>query len=213
MNNGQMCLAGSRIFVQRPIADRFLGAFEQRVKALRIGDPLVAGTEIGPMINAAQRDRLKRYAASGLGQNATLLAGGKDFEGFDRGFFAVPTVMLAPDNSLAICQEEIFGPFATIQIFDEEGDVVSRANDSVFGLVGYIWTRDLERALRVSADLRTGTVLVNTPIVRDLRTGFGGYKQSGLGREGGNGSRAMFTEMKSTIIARGKRSLPRLGLS
>jgi 5-carboxymethyl-2-hydroxymuconic-semialdehyde dehydrogenase/aminomuconate-semialdehyde/2-hydroxymuconate-6-semialdehyde dehydrogenase len=213
MNNGQMCLAGSRIFVERSISDRFIDAFVKRVKAMRIGDPLVAGTEIGPMINAAQRHRLERYAASGLGQNATLLAGGKRCETFDNGFFVEPTVMLAPDNNLAICQEEIFGPFATIQVFEEEDDVVTRANDSVFGLVGYVWTRDLERALRVSSDLRTGTVLVNTPIVRDLRTGFGGYKQSGLGREGGKGSQAMFTEMKTTIIARGKRMLPRLGLS
>jgi 5-carboxymethyl-2-hydroxymuconic-semialdehyde dehydrogenase/aminomuconate-semialdehyde/2-hydroxymuconate-6-semialdehyde dehydrogenase len=213
MNNGQMCLAGSRIFVERSVSDRFIDAFVKRVQAMRIGDPLIAGTEVGPMINAAQRDRLEHYAASGLGQNATLLAGGRRWENSNTGFFVEPTVMLAPDNSLAICQEEIFGPFATIQIFDDEEEVVTRANDSDFGLVGYIWTHDLERALRVSTDLRTGTVLVNTPIVRDLRTGFGGYKQSGLGREGGKGSQAMFTEMKTTIIARGKRTIPRLGLS
>lgn len=212
MNNGQMCLAGSRIFVHRSVADAVIGEFVSRTKALRIGDPFDAGTEIGPMINAAQLDRVQSYVASGLAEGAELLAGGKLCEGPGGGFYLQPTVMLAPSNVLAICQEEIFAPFATFQIFDDEDEVIARANDSRFGLVGYVWTQDLERAMRVSGRLRTGTVLVNTPIMRDLRTGFGGVRQSGLGREGAKGSRAMFTEMKSTIIALQAPALPRLGV-
>ncbi|MEM8590542.1 MAG: aldehyde dehydrogenase [Pseudomonadota bacterium] len=212
MNNGQMCLAGSRIFVQRGIADGFIERFAERTRALRIGDPMAKATEIGPMINRAQCERMTRYAESGQREGATLLAGGDRDTGFNTGTYAAPTAMLAPDNSLGICQEEIFGPFATLQIFDEEEDVVARANDSAFGLVGYVWTEGLDRALRVSSGLRTGTVLVNTPIVRDLRTGFGGFKQSGLAREGAQGSRAMFTEMKTTIIARERRRFPHMGL-
>lgn len=213
MNNGQMCLAGSRIFVDRKISDRFIDSFTRRVQALKIGDPATEGTEIGPMINQAQLDRMERYAGNGLGEGATLLAGGHRCAGQNTGYFFEPTAMLAPSNALAICQEEIFGPFATLQVFDEEEEVIAKANESDFGLVGYVWTEDLNRSMRVASSLRTGTVLVNTPIVRDLRTGFGGYKQSGLGREGAKGSQAMFTEMKTTIIAREPRRIPRLGLA
>ena len=213
MNNGQMCLAGSRIFVQRPVAELFIERFAQRTAQMRVGDPLSKETEIGPMINRAQCERMLRYAESGAGEGARLLTGGKLHGQSNGGFFAEPTAMLAPDNDIAICREEIFGPFATLQVFDEEEEAVARANDSDFGLVGYVWTEGLERGLRVSSALRTGTVMVNTPIVRDLRTGFGGYKMSGLGREGARGSRAMFTEEKATIIARGKRRFPHMGLN
>ncbi len=210
MNNGQMCLAGSRLFVQESIADRFIEEFTTRTKALRIGDPFDPATEIGPMINAAQVERVMGYVDRGLSEGATLIAGGARIEDRD-GFYIEPTAMLAESNALAICQDEIFAPFATLQTFASEEDVTERANDSLFGLVGYVWTADLERALRMSRQLATGTVLVNTPIMRDLRTGFGGVRQSGLGREGAKGSRAMFTEMKSTIIALEQPKLPRMG--
>tara|TARA_R110000751_G_scaffold307857_3_gene432922 strand:- start:69468 stop:70976 length:1509 start_codon:yes stop_codon:yes gene_type:complete len=213
MNNGQMCLAGSRLFVERKIADRFIEQFVARTRALRIGDPLLEATEIGPMINQAQMDRVMRYVDSGSGEGAQLLAGGRRHGESNDGLYIEPTIMQAPSNSLAICQEEIFAPFATLQIFDDEEDVIARANDSAFGLVGYVWSQNLERAMRSAARLRTGTVMVNSPIMRDLRTGFGGVKQSGLGREGAKGSRAMFTEMKSTIIALEAPALPRMGIA
>ncbi|MFY0634323.1 MAG: aldehyde dehydrogenase [Vannielia sp.] len=210
MNNGQMCLAGSRLFVQESVADRFIEEFTARTKALRVGDPFDPATEIGPMINAAQVERVMSYVESGRAEGATLLAGGASIEGRD-GFYIEPTAMQAESNALAICQEEIFAPFATLQTFTDEEEVTERANDSMFGLVGYVWTADLERALRMSRRLATGTVLVNTPIMRDLRTGFGGIRQSGIGREGAKGSRAMFTEMKSTIVALERPALPRMG--
>ena len=213
MNNGQMCLAGSRILVARSVAEPFVERFAERVRALRLGDPFDPATEIGPMIDDAQRERMAAYARSGAAEGARLLTGGgARAEGFERGFYAEPTAMLAPDNDLAICREEIFGPFATLQIVEDEEEAIARANDSKFGLVGYVWSAGLERALRVASALRTGTVMVNTPILRDLRTAFGGYKRSGLGREGAEGSRAMFTETKTTIVARERRRFPRMGL-
>lgn len=209
-NNGQMCLAGSRIFVQRAVADRFIDAFTRRAAAMRLGDPLVAGTELGPMISQAQRDRIVDYVGIGKADGAELLTGGKP-AALERGYFVEPTVMLATDNASRLCQEEIFGPFATLQVFDTEEEVVTLANESKFGLAGYLWSEGLTRAHRVAKALRTGTVWINTPMMRDLRSAFGGYKESGLGREGGKGCQAMYTEEKSTILATDPKPLIKLG--
>ncbi|MCC5978207.1 MAG: aldehyde dehydrogenase [Salinarimonas sp.] len=210
-NNGQMCLAGSRIFVQRPIAERFMEAFVARMQSIRIGDPLGVGTELGPMINAAQKQRMIDYVGIGEGEGATLLGGGKTVPGMATGYFVQPTAMLSHDNRARLCQEEIFGPFATFQVFDEEDEVVWLANESRFGLAGYVWTEGLGRAHRVAQVLRTGTIWVNTPMVRDLRSAFGGYKESGIGREGGRGCEAMYTEIKTTMIPVTPRPIHKLG--
>lgn len=211
-NNGQMCLAGSRIFVQRGVADRFIDAFVTRAAAMKVGDPLIAGTELGPMIGQAQRDRIVDYVAIGKADGGELLTGGKPADR-ERGYFVEPTVMLATDNASRLCQEEIFGPFATLQIFDTEEEAVRLANESKFGLAGYLWSEGLTRAHRVARRLRTGTVWINTPMMRDLRSAFGGYKESGLGREGGKGCQAMYTEEKSTVLATDPKPLVKLGAS
>ncbi|MCC5987404.1 MAG: aldehyde dehydrogenase [Pararhodobacter sp.] len=210
-NNGQMCLAGARIFVQRGIAERFIDAFTARTCAIRVGDPLDPQTELGPMINAAQSERIAHYVAVGQEEGARLLAGGKPHPGFDAGNFVEPTAMLVNDNAARLCQEEIFAPFATLQVFDSEEEVVALANDSRFGLAGYIWTGNLGRAHRVAGAMRTGTVWINTPMVRDLRSAFGGYRESGLGREGGRGCEAMYTEQKTVILPLEERPIPALG--
>ena len=210
-NNGQMCLAGSRIFVQRPIAERFMEAFVARMGNLRIGDPLVPGTELGPMINAAQKQRMIDYVAIGESEGARLLAGGKAVPGMEAGHYVQPVAMLSRDNGARLCQEEIFGPFATFQVFDTEEEVVRLANESRFGLAGYVWTEGLARAHRVAQALRTGTIWVNTPMVRDLRSAFGGYKESGVGREGGRGCEAMYTEIKTVMIPVAERPIHKLG--
>lgn len=210
-NNGQMCLAGSRIFVERPIADEFVERFAARTAALRVRDPMDPAAEIGPMVSAAQRDRILEYADVARAEGCTVLTGGRAHPGFGRGFWLEPAAVLARDNAARVCREEIFGPFATLQVFDSEDEVVAKANDSEFGLAGYVWTENLRRAHRVAGALRTGTVWVNTPMVRDLRSAFGGYKESGLGREGGKGCEAMYTEEKTVMVAVEPRPLPKLG--
>ena len=210
-NNGQMCLAGARIFVQRGIAERFIDAFTRRTAAIRIGDPLLAETELGPMINAAQSKRIADYVAIGEAEGGKLLTGGKLHSGFTAGNYVEPTAMLVTENTSRLCQEEIFGPFATLQVFDTGDEVVQLANDSRFGLAGYVWTENLGRAHRVAAAMRTGTVWVNTSMARDLRAAFGGYRESGLGREGGKGCEAMYTEQKTIMVPLDERPMARLG--
>jgi len=202
-NNGQQCLAGSRVLVQSSIAEAFTAAFVARVKALKIGDPRAPDTQMGPLQSRAHRDRVLSFVARAEADGCTILTGGGTAKGFERGFFVDPIVATAPDNGRIICQEEIFGPFATIITFDDAADAVKIANDSPFGLVGYVWTKDLDKALAVSGALQTGVVWVNTTLMRELRAPFGGWKESGVGREGGDACAQLFTQERVVTIKRG----------
>jgi len=210
-NNGQICIAGARILVQRGVADAFIERFTARARRLRVGDPLDPATEAGPLAFAAHRERVLAYADLAREEGAELLCGGRAHPDFERGWYVEPTVARVEDNRLRICQEEVFGPFATVQVFDEEDEALAIANDSDFGLVAYAWTADLARTLRLQAGLRAGTVWINTPLARDLRAPFGGFKQSGIGRDGPRQSAEFFTEEKATILPRGKVDIKRLG--
>lgn len=211
-NNGQQCLAGSRVLLHRPIAEEFTARFVERAKNLRIGDPMNRATEIGPLITAAQRERVLRYAdlarASG---DIEILCGGRELQNSSQGYFVEPIVVRASNNASAICQEEIFGPFATLLEFDDFDAAMKIANDTEFGLVSYVWSRDLKTIMAATESLRSGVVWVNTAMTRELRAPFGGYKHSGVGRDGGVWSRALFTEEKTVTIPRRDFPIARLG--
>jgi acyl-CoA reductase-like NAD-dependent aldehyde dehydrogenase len=199
-NNGQQCLAGSRILVQRSIADRFIDRFVERARRIRIGDPLSPATELGPLAFRGHMERVLSYVEVARSDGAKLLTGGRRAPGFERGWYIEPTAVLAPSNAARVCQEEIFGPFATFLTFDTLDEAIAIANGSSFGLVGYVWSDDLHTTMRCSREIRTGTIWVNTPLMRELRAPFGGYKESGVGRDGPFSSVDFFTELKSTII-------------
>lgn len=199
-NNGQQCLAGSRILVQRSIAKRFIEAFVERARRIRIGDPLQADTELGPLAFRQHMERVLSFAEVARSDGAKLLTGGKRSAAQPRGWFIEPTAVLAADNDARVCREEIFGPFATFLEFDTLDEAIAIANASNFGLVNYVWSQDLNVAMRCSRDIRAGTVWVNTPMMRELRAPFGGYKESGIGRDGPQASLEFFTELKATII-------------
>ena len=199
-NNGQQCLAGSRILVQRSILKEFVERFVERAKRIRIGDPMLASTEVGPLAFKSHMERVLSYVDVAKADGAKLLVGGKRAAQFSRGWFIEPTAVLAPDNDARVCQEEIFGPFATLLGFDTLDEAISIANNSKFGLVNYVWSDDLTTVMRCSREIRAGTVWVNTPMMRELRAPFGGYKESGIGRDGPQASLEFFTELKATII-------------
>jgi acyl-CoA reductase-like NAD-dependent aldehyde dehydrogenase len=199
-NNGQQCLAGSRILVQRNILERFVERFVERARRIKLGDPMLAATEVGPLAFKAHLDRVLSYVDVAKADGAKLLVGGKRAADFSRGWFIEPTAVLAPDNDARVCQEEIFGPFATFVPFDTLDEAIHIANSSKFGLVNYVWSNDLTTVMRCSREIRAGTVWVNTPMMRELRAPFGGYKESGIGRDGPQASLEFFTELKATII-------------
>ena len=212
-NNGQQCLAGSRILVERSIAPAFIDAFVARTAQLKIGDPMDAATEIGPLAFRAHLDRVLSFVAVARDDGAKLLIGGARAAGFDRGFYMQPTAVIASDSRARICQEEVFGPFATFLVFDDLDHALAIANDSRFGLVSYIWSEHMPTVLRASRALRSGVVWVNTPMVRELRAPFGGVKESGMGREGGQSSMQFYTTEKTTAIPVGSVPMARLGLA
>ena len=210
-NNGQQCLAGSRILVQRSIADDFIARFVDRARRIRVGDPTDDATEIGPLASAAHRDRVLGYVDVATADGGTLLTGGRRRDDLGEGFYIEPTAVLAPSNDARVCQEEIFGPFATFVRFDTIDDAIRIANASRFGLVGYVWSDDLPTVMRTTREIRAGVVWVNTPMMRELRAPFGGYKDSGVGREGGEACLQFYTEPKTVTIPTAPPVLRRLG--
>jgi acyl-CoA reductase-like NAD-dependent aldehyde dehydrogenase len=210
-NNGQQCLAGSRILVQRSIADEFIERFVERARKIRIGDPMDARTELGPLAFEDHMKRVLSFVDVARAEGAKLLTGGRRSPEFAKGWYVEPTAVLAPDNRTRVCQDEIFGPFATFVTYDTLDDAIAIANDSPFGLVSYVWADDLNVVMRASREIRAGTVWVNTTLVRELRAPFGGFKQSGVGRDGATSSVEFFTELKTTTIPIDPAPLPKFG--
>jgi acyl-CoA reductase-like NAD-dependent aldehyde dehydrogenase len=210
-NNGQQCLAGSRILVQRGIADEFIGRFVERARRIRIGDPMDPATELGPLAFADHFRRVLSWVDVARAEGAEVLTGGRRPPGLPQGYYLEPTAVLAAGNASRVCQEEIFGPFATFLLYDTVEEAISMANDTPFGLVAYLWAGDVDVVMRASRELKAGTIWVNTTMVRELRAPFGGYKQSGVGRDGAASSVEFFTEQKTTTIPVGPVPLPRLG--
>lgn len=210
-NNGQQCLAGSRILLHRSIAEAFMEKFVARAEAMRIGHPMDAATEIGPLAFKGHMDRVLSFVDVARTDGASLLTGGARAKGFDKGYYMQPTAVLAPSNAAKVCQDEIFGPFATFLIFDTLDEAIAIANDSPFGLVSYVWSNDLPTVMRTTRDIRAGVVWVNTPMMRELRAPFGGYKESGVGRDGATTSAEFFTEAKTVSIPIMPLSLPKMG--
>lgn len=204
MNSGQICLAGSRILVQRTIFDEFLNRFTKAVKELKVGDPQKEDTNLGPVVSEEHYKKVTSYLEIAKEENAKLICGGKRPElpeYLQNGYYLEPTVFVQENHKTRLCQEEIFGPIVTLIPFDAEEEALKIANDTEYGLNGVIWTENLQRAHRVSHGVRAGTIWVNCWFVRDLRAPFGGYKNSGIGREGGRHSMEFFTEAKNICIA------------
>jgi aldehyde dehydrogenase (NAD+) len=194
---GQGCGHLTRVLVEDPIYDEVLERMKARANAVVVGDPADPNTEMGPLVSRAQWDRVKGYIDSGIEQGATLVAGGDRPADPSRGYYMEPTIFADVTNDMRIAQEEIFGPVVTVQRFSSEEQAIAIANDSIFGLNGAVWSRDVARGLKVAGRIRTGTIIVNGPGSGDWEAPYGGYKQSGLGREFGVWGYLEYTELKS----------------
>jgi betaine-aldehyde dehydrogenase len=194
-NAGQDCCARSRILVQNSVLERFLALLEESVKALRVGDPLDDATQMGPLISADQREKVGAY----VNGEAPVAFRGSAPDG--PGYWFAPTVLCPVSNDDRAAREEIFGPVAAVIPFDTEEEGIRLANDTVYGLSGSIWTRDGARALRVARALDSGTLSVNSNTSVRVGTPFGGFKQSGIGRELGPHALDYYTELKNVFIA------------
>ena len=201
-NQGQICLCGSRIFVEASIYNKFKKDFVAKVKALKVGHPSEKETDIGALVSKPHLEKVKNYISIAKQENGTVLFGGNEItvKGYENGYYLEPTVIEVPNDECRVNQEEIFGPVVTILPFNKEDDVLLMANKVKFGLSATLWTNNLKRTIRMSNQLQAGIIWVNTWMMRDLRTPFGGVKASGVGREGGFEALRFFTEAKNVCI-------------
>ncbi len=202
-NQGQVCCAGSRIFVQAGIYDEFVSRLAEAFKKVRVGNPMSMDTQMGAQVNEKQLEKILSYVEIGKKEGARVLAGGERavVEGLEKGAFMQPTLLVDVTNDMRVAREEIFGPVAVVIKFETEDEVVAMANDSEYGLGGAVWTRDINRALRVARGVRTGRMWVNTYNELPAHAPFGGYKKSGIGRETHKMMLAHYTQAKNIYIS------------
>jgi 5-carboxymethyl-2-hydroxymuconic-semialdehyde dehydrogenase len=211
--NGERCTAGSRILVERSVYDDVVRRLGERAAAIRVGDPADSATEIGALISTEHYDRVMAYVDSGKAEGARLVAGGERPAHLPVGNYLAATVFADVDPSMRIFREEIFGPVVCVTPFDSEHEAIDLANGTPYGLAAYVWTNDLRRGHRLANKIETGMLWLNSHNVRDLRTPFGGVKQSGLGREGGQHSLDFYTDTTIVHVALGDTHVPRFGVS
>jgi aminomuconate-semialdehyde/2-hydroxymuconate-6-semialdehyde dehydrogenase len=202
-NNGQICLCGSRIYVERPLYEKFRDEFVRRTKALRVGDPLDDATDMGALVSKQHMEKVTGYLDLARSEGGNILCGGEPVEMTGEsagGYFLRPAVVEGLPNACRTNQEEIFGPVVTIAPFDSEEEAIALANGVEYGLAAILWTENLSRASRLAEQLQAGIIWINCWMVRDLRTPFGGMKNSGVGREGGVEALRFFTEAKNVCV-------------
>ncbi|WP_064092162.1 aldehyde dehydrogenase [Rossellomorea aquimaris] len=200
MNQGEVCLCGSRIYVESPVYENFIEKFTAKTRELKVGNPFNSDTNVGAVISKEHYDRVLGYIQSARDEGGTVLTGGERQTAEDKGYFIMPTIVVGLDRNAKCVREEIFGPVVTVLPFDTEEEVIEQANDTHYGLGTTIWTNDLRKAHRVAHQIEAGIIWVNTWYLRDLRTPFGGMKQSGIGREGGMHSFEFYSELSNITI-------------
>jgi phenylacetaldehyde dehydrogenase len=198
-NHGQCCCAGSRLFVEKKVFDRVVDGVAEKASQIKVGAGFDPSTEMGPLVSKEQLDRVCGYLESGFSEGAKAVVGGS--RAGDKGYFVNPTVLVNTNPNMKVVQEEIFGPVVTAIPFEDPAELVSQANNSAYGLAAGIWTRDIQKANRLAADLRAGTVWINCYNIFDAALPFGGYKQSGWGREMGHEVLEQYTEVKAVCSA------------
>lgn len=202
-NQGEICLCGSRILVERSLYDRFVTEFVKRTKELVAGDPLDDKTRMGALVSEAHKKKVLSYIELAKQEGGKIFCGGEEAKITGRcegGYFVLPTVITGLDQNCRTNQEEIFGPVVTVMPFDKDEEAIALANSTAYGLSATIWTENLKRAHRVAHQLKSGIIWINCWLLRDLRTPFGGVKQSGIGREGGWEAMKFFTEAKNVCV-------------
>ena len=207
---GQVCSNGTRVFVQRGIHDRFLDRLAERTKRIRLGDPLDPETQMGPLVSAAQRDKVLGYIEAGKAEGASLRCGGgvPRLQGLEDGFFVEPTIFTGVHDDMRIAREEIFGPVMSVLCFDDEDEAVARANDTEFGLAAGVFTADLARGHRVIGAVKAGTCWINTYNLTPVELPFGGVRQSGIGRENALAALSHYSQLKSVYVETGNVASP-----
>ena len=209
--NGERCTSSSRLLVEESVYDRFTALVAEKAKRIKVGHPLDPETVVGPLIHPVHEKKVLDYIAIGRAEGATVAAGGEKFDGPGGGCYVAPTLFTGANNGMRIAQEEIFGPVLTAIPFKDEAEALTLANDVQYGLTGYLWTADVTRAFRFTDRLDAGMIWVNSENVRHLPTPFGGVKNSGIGRDGGDWSFDSYMETKNIAFAPGAHAIPKLG--